>query len=380
MKKTSSLIGLLCSCLILTAQHDSLVWDGATRFYFVHEPSSFTSNENKSLIVALHGGFGSGSQLEKQSLLSEKADHAGFLVAYPDGIKSPLGIRTWNADGCCGYAQKNKVDDVGFLNSLIDSLVIKYKIDPHRVYITGMSNGAFMAYRLACELSSKIAAIAPVAGTMNVSNCSAGQGVPVIHFNSYLDGSIPWQGGIGNGVSSHYNPPLDSVLDIWKSKNSCSPVDTLVNDNNYTHLEWNNCSCGHSQSLYITHDGGHSWPGGKNTIGGDPVSTVINANDLMWDFFKNNTSCINNVPEQISDEWILYPNPANNLLTLNNRIEARSSILTGKIFNQQGQLLKSFFVPEYQNTIKIDISDFPGGSYYLSLITSARTLSFRFIK
>lgn len=317
MEKLKLLVLLLvfASQLSTAQEYDTLTWDGRERYYLVHQPSNYDNIKPVPLVIALHGGFGSGSQLEGQSQLSVKADQEGFMVVYPDGFKNILGIRTWNGGQCCGSSVTNNIDDVGFINTLIDTLTKHYSIDQEMIFATGMSNGAFMSYRLACELSHRIKAIAPVSGSMNTSPCSPQNRVPVIHFHSYQDGSIPYNGGVGSGVSDHYNPPLDSVFEAWSVHNGCKGADTIVNNGQYLHTKWSNCTCGTKNELYITHDGGHSWHGGQETGTGDPVSTHINANDLMWDFFGENTVCWNGIKEPEQDLKI-YPNPSNNRFNL----------------------------------------------------------------
>jgi polyhydroxybutyrate depolymerase len=269
------------------AQYDSIMHSSGYRTYLLHLPPSYVPGDPAPMLIAMHGGFGSGPQLENQSQLSVKADSEGFIVVYPEGVRGNLNIRTWNAGGCCGYAMNNNIDDVGFISALIDTLKDKYSIDTNRVYATGMSNGGFMSYRLACEIPEKIVAIAPVAASMNVISCNPPRPVPVIHFHSYLDQNVPYQGGTGSGTSNHHNPPLDSVMNVWSFINTCHTVyDTLTNDSNLTHIRFGNCTCGSEIHLYLTKDGGHSWPGGNSTGIGDPASMVISANDLMWDFFQ----------------------------------------------------------------------------------------------
>src|SRR5437016_6447484 len=103
--------------------------------------------------------------------LNEKADRAGFLAVYPSGTGRLERALTWNGGNCCGYAMLNKVDDVAFTRGLLDDLAKAVLIDRKRVYATGMSNGAMMVYRLASELSDRIAAIAPVSGPMGTRTC-----------------------------------------------------------------------------------------------------------------------------------------------------------------------------------------------------------------
>ncbi len=207
-----SLLIILTTAGQVFSQYDSIFFDGRYRTYLLHLPSGYNGNDPLAMIIAMHGGFGSAANLQNQSQLSVKADASNFIVVYPEGVKSPLKIRTWNAGWCCGWASRTNVNDVGFISALIDTLIEKYAVDAKRVYATGMSNGGFMAYRLACELPDKIAATAPVAASMSMTDCTPSRPVPVIHFHSYLDKNAPYPGGIGEGPSDHYNPPQDSVM------------------------------------------------------------------------------------------------------------------------------------------------------------------------
>jgi polyhydroxybutyrate depolymerase len=141
--------------------------DGRKRYYLLNLPSNYNEPSDIPLVIALHGGGGKATQMESDYLLTEKANKEKFAIVYPEGVQSDgiLGARTWNAGTCCDYAVEKNIDDVKYISLLIDELLKKYpKLNPKKVYATGMSNGAMMSYRLACELSNKIAAIAPVAG------------------------------------------------------------------------------------------------------------------------------------------------------------------------------------------------------------------------
>jgi polyhydroxybutyrate depolymerase len=167
-------------------------------------------------------------------------------VVYPDGVPSHINIRTWNAGGCCGYAMNNNIDDVGFIDDLLDTLQADFAIDSLRTYATGMSNGGFMSYRLACELSERLAAIAPVAATMTIDVCEPVRAMPVIALHSYLDTSVPYLGGIGDGISGHYNSPMDSVQNAFALRANCTVLnDTIVDDADMTVIRWHDCDCGH---------------------------------------------------------------------------------------------------------------------------------------
>jgi polyhydroxybutyrate depolymerase len=142
--------------------------DGRTRTYLLHTPPGYDRHRRTALVLVLHGATQSPDGAERMSGMSALADREKFLVAYPGGTGRLSRVPTWNAGNCCGYALTHKVDDVAFIRALIDKLEHDYPVDPKRVYIAGISNGAMMSYRLACELSDKIAAITPVEGAQNV--------------------------------------------------------------------------------------------------------------------------------------------------------------------------------------------------------------------
>jgi polyhydroxybutyrate depolymerase len=314
-----SLLLLTLSCLWappqLQAQAGSLVHDGLERTYLLRLPATYDGVTPLPLVIAMHGGFGSGGQLENQSQLTVKAEEEGFIVVYPDGVAAGLlNIRTWNAGWCCGQSVSNDVDDVGFINALLDTLIATHAIDTTRIHATGMSNGGFMSYRLACELAPRIASIAPVAASMAMPACAPTRAVPVIAIHSYLDENVPHLGGQGSGVSNHYNNAQDSVLNAWATYANCQVLnDTLLHDTQQTVVEWSACDCEAVMRLHITQDGGHSWHGGQGTAIGDPPSTTVSANDLMWDFFVDHPlACPVNTglsaPES-TDRVTLNPNP-----------------------------------------------------------------------
>ena len=266
--------------------NSSIQVDGLTRTYTVNLPPNYYEASNLSLVIALHGGGGSGAQFESTNNLTPKANASGFIVVYPDGTGV---INTWNAGRCCGSAMNNKVDDVKFISQLIDKLLADYKINPKKVYATGHSNGGILCHRLACELSNKIAAIAPNGCSMVMSTpCNPARPVPILHMHSKLDQHVPYQGGVGNGVTGISVPPLDSVFTVWSGKNGCTnPNQLSFSNSSYSLTKWLSCSNNSSIHFYLPNDGGHGWPGGlPGGPSSDIPSTAINANDLLWDFFQ----------------------------------------------------------------------------------------------
>jgi polyhydroxybutyrate depolymerase len=269
--------------------YDSMAIDGYNRSYLLNLPPNYNDSTNFPLVIALHGLAGSASQMEEDYGLTARSNNAHFVIVYPEGVRSDgiLHIRTWNAGTCCDFAMEHNVDDVQFISKLIQRLTANYKIDPKKIYVTGMSNGAMMTYRLACELSQQIAAIAPVSGTLLTQQpCTPARMVPVLHIHSAIDTKVPYAGGYG--LANYYFPAVDSTLRVWAGINGCHATPQLITDASlYTQTQYMNCSDNATVQLFLTKDGGHSWPGGLPARqNADAPSAAFNATDLIWDFFK----------------------------------------------------------------------------------------------
>ncbi|SFF44633.1 alpha/beta hydrolase family esterase [Thermoflexibacter ruber] len=268
----------------------SLLVDGIQRTYLLNLPPNYDEATDFALVIAMHGAGGKATQMESDYLLTEKANSSKFVIVYPERVQSSgiLGVRTWNAGTCCDYAVEKQIDDVKYISLLIDELLKKYpKINPKKVYATGMSNGGMMSYRLACELSHKIAAIAPVACSMvTVKPCNPSRAVPILHIHSKLDEKVPYQGGIG--IFGYYFPPVEAGIDTWLRNNQCPAQSKKINVfAQYTHIIWENCLANSTIEVYLTEDGGHSWAGGLHSrVSADVPSKAISANDLIWAFFQ----------------------------------------------------------------------------------------------
>lgn len=263
--------------------------DGRTRTYLLNLPPSYYDTSGFSLVIALHGTAGSAEQCERDYGITEKGNAEGFIVVYPEGVprNGIFGIRTWNAGNCCDFAKDNNIDDVHFITVLIDELVSNYKINPKKVYVTGMSNGAMLAYRLACEIPDKVAAIGSVSGDLvTIQPCSPARPVPILEIHSILDTKVPYEGGIG--LAGYYFPPVDSGLNVMASVNACkTPAQVVIDNSQYKFTKWIDCNNAVTIECYLTQDGGHAWPGGKRSSArSDEPSMVINATDIIWDFFK----------------------------------------------------------------------------------------------
>jgi len=287
-----------------TNYSDSIIFGGLKRTYLIHIPSSHDKTKSTPLLIALHGGGGTGKNMVKLTLdgFDKLSDKKGFVVVYPDGIE-----KHWN-DGRSGEegfrAHKEDIDDVGFISTLIDYLIKKLNIDPKRVYITGMSNGAIMSYRLACELTEKITAIAPVAGNIlqnSYLSCSPSKPISVLSINNVNDPLLPFAGGNITGPFGFKK--LGKVLStsdtirFWVNHNNCSisPVITHERDKDPkdgTRIRkevYGNGKDGTEVILYAIEGGGHTWPSGYQYLNERIVgktSRDMNANEVIWDFFE----------------------------------------------------------------------------------------------
>jgi polyhydroxybutyrate depolymerase len=260
------------------------------RTYLTYRPASAPATA--PLVVVLHGAVGSGKQAEKSYGWDAEADRGGFVVAYPDGVS-----RTWNASpDCCGVAARDQVDDVGFIKALVAAL----RPDPARVFVTGISNGALLTYRLACD-TTLFAAIGPVAGTM-INPCPSPAPTSVIHIHGRDDSTIPYGGGPGrrdNGGTGRLpvkidGPSVPDLIATWRATDSC-PAPKVTTAGVVT-TSRATCPGDRAVELITVAGAGHQWPGsaGPGPLASrllqlDPPSTALNATDTIWQFFATHS-------------------------------------------------------------------------------------------
>lgn len=240
----------------------------------MHVPPRHDGKTPLPVVLNFHGRLSSPSQAEWISEMTPKADASGFVVVYPAGIG-----QTWNGGFCCGQAQSENVDDVGFTRALLDELGAKLCIDARRVFATGLSNGGFMSHRLACELADRIAAVGPVAGHLLLPSCKPSRPVPVIHFHGTSDTVVPYGGGLGMAS-------VESSLAGWAERNGCtgSAKETFARGDAKC-VTWDGCTAGADVTLCTIDGGGHTWPGGPALPGLGKTSKDLDATDAMWTFF-----------------------------------------------------------------------------------------------
>jgi len=278
----------------------TLKYQELSRYYFVHIPPQ--KLDRYALVINLHGGGSQGRGGEEFSEMDKTADKFGFYVLYPNGTgKLHDRLLTWNAGNCCGYAYQHHIDDVGFINQLLDEMIKKYPIDPDRVYVTGMSNGAMMAYYLAEKLPERIAAIAPVAGGRIPDAKMNLKPMPIMHFHSVDDPRALYHGGLGPAFpftnQRVQHPDIDAVLAAWARIDGCESGRKQVDQRQIkkgkitqTARKFIYEDCKEAQLvLWQYNNTGHVWPGGKQNYMQRVLgqsTRVIDANTEMWQFFS----------------------------------------------------------------------------------------------
>lgn len=346
---------------------DSFEHDGITRTYSYYVPASYTPENPVPLMIGLHGTSSSGEEFEQYRDFRPIADTANFIVVYPNGTKI-VGISFWNYGNVMG----STVDDVGFIEALIDTLSAHYSIDQSRVYATGMSNGSFMSYALACQ-SNRFAAIGAVTGSMSTgmyNNCSPAQAIPVLHIHGTADGINPYE---GNSTMKS----IEDVIAFWTNENQCNSVpivteiiDIDVNDNaTVTHYLYENGIDGNTVELFKVENGGHSWPGSPMPNSGEVTCMDFDACKEIWRFFSQYAHPTLGINEQSDDfQFVVYPNPATD--ELNIKLESSKRISKVQLVNSKGEII---YDEKGENIQNLKVYHLHSGTYFITIYSDSGT-------
>jgi polyhydroxybutyrate depolymerase len=274
-------------------REESIEHGGLRRTYRIHVPPSYDGSKPVPLVLVLHGGGGSGLIAERGFGFNPLSDKEGFLVVYPDGVE-----HHWN-DGRIGprFAKIHEIDDVSFIRALIDHLVKNRKIDPRRIYATGLSNGGFLSHRLGWELSDSLAAIATASATLDpgqAAKFAPKNPVHVLQMHGTKDPIIPYEGGECAGDAGQCIA-VPAMIALWVKANGCllpPKVEDLPekDPNDGTSIRRETYAPGEKGAevvLYAINGQGHGWPGRPvNAEVSGPPTKEIEAARLIWEFFK----------------------------------------------------------------------------------------------
>jgi len=279
----------------------SLVHRGIERHYLLYAPRELGQRAGqRPLLLALHGGGGTALGMVRltKGRFNELADEHGFYVVYPQGVG-----RSWN-DGRpdpISRAHAERIDDVAFIQALIDDLRSEHPVDPQRVFATGISNGGLMSFRLGCSIPGMIRSIAPVTASIPsalAQACRDGTGVGLALFNGTDDPLVPYNGGQIRVFGRDRGEVLSTreTVDIWVARNGCAEApersqlaDRSDDGTRVETIAYRSCRSGAEVMLYRIEGGGHTWPGGRQYLRERVIgrtSRDIDASDEIWRFFS----------------------------------------------------------------------------------------------
>ena len=342
----------------------SIQHDGLTRDYILYVPASYTGLADVPLVFNFHGYTSNAFQQMFYGDFRPIADTVGFIIVHPEGTRDNLGNTHFNV----GWGSSS-VDDIGYTSALIDTINAAYAINQNRIYSTGMSNGGFMSYHLACNLSDKIAAIASVTGSMSpaqFTNCIANRPVPILEIHGTADPTVPYTGGF-------ISTDIEDVLDYWVTHNQCDPTPTIfsypdIDPNDGSTAEFIGYADGEAGTV-VEHikieNGAHTWP--SNLLGGPGTNNDVNGSIEVWKFFDRfdlQGEIMSSTSEPVSNisTFKTYPNPIQNRVMVD--------LGTNEVRNYS--LLNSFGLTiaqgELNNNIElIDVSFLSPGMYFMQI-------------
>ncbi len=382
MKYTLPLITLFIPLYLLAQNPIALEFehDGLAREYLLYVPADYTPGDVLPLVFNFHGITSSaGEQYIYTGLLGSMntvADTGHFFVCYPNGVKIPDddGFE-WNV----GFAfSSTTADDVGFVERLIDTLHANYGIDQNRVYATGMSNGGYFAYRLACELSGRIQAVASVTGTIvpgEETQCRPERPVPVLQLHGTADPVVRFNGS-QSGLS------MDDLIKFWTDNNRCFTSDqdvfnfpniNTVDGSTVSKTTYTNCQGDNEVVFYRVEGGEHTWPGSSLTELGVTNQDIVASREI-WEFFRPYSGPIVTSTEDIPQASFalqVQPNPFVDQIQLNTKTEAIQTIIVSDLLGRTVYQNHSLRTPQHQ----IPTTDWTPGLYLLRVETVSGAVS-----
>ncbi|MEZ6012833.1 MAG: PHB depolymerase family esterase [Hyphomonas sp.] len=261
---------------------------GDDRTYDIYVPAS--ASGPLPLVIALHGGGGNSSSMVASAGWVKKAKAEGFIAVFPNGVGRMEKRYTWNAGGCCAFAMTEKSPDVKFIGDLIDAVEASEPVDRQRVYLTGMSNGGMLTFRVAAELGDKLSAVGTVVGAMFEDQPLPKGNMPIVMINAVQDGVVPYDGGMSpmplvrKSQTAPFLPARETAK-RWASWNHCSGEPLAARKASVVTETFEGCT---ADTVFITlEEGGHGWPGGQALRESpEQASGAISATDELWAFFK----------------------------------------------------------------------------------------------
>ena len=255
---------------------------GGIREYLLHVPPGYLASDPVPLVFNFHGFGSDPDQEELLSRMTHAADARTLILVYPRGRDA-----SWNAGLCCGESLRTAVDDVQFVREMLTLIERDYCVDTRRIYATGLSNGGFMAYRLACEMSERFAAVASVSGMLGIRDCRPSRPISVLHFHGTSDTIVPFD---GDPVRAF--PSARETIAQWEAIDQCpSGAVPVARNGDVECASRTRCAAGTEVAFCVVDGGGHTWPGGPSLpfIGLGETTRDVDATEAILDFFARHT-------------------------------------------------------------------------------------------
>jgi polyhydroxybutyrate depolymerase len=274
--------GKTSSIAVGSSANVTMTSDGLQRTYRLHVPAGYDANQMTPLVIDIHGHGGTAGWEERNSNYSALADQQHFLVVYPQGVVGPDGKTGWATYG----KRDPSVNDVLFFSDLLTALQQQLCMDPHRIYVTGMSNGGGMTNLLACQMAGRIAAFTLVSAAIYPipEGCNPTRPVPYMEFHGTSDPIVHYNGG----TALQFLPIMQTMQD-WATRDGCtSGPTTFFQQADVTGFKWTNCQGGVMVEHYRIDGGGHAWPGAMIPASGyGRITQTVSATTLGWQFFQH---------------------------------------------------------------------------------------------
>lgn len=355
-------VGILTTAIAQQTISATITHDSLQRSYILYVPANYSAEAAMPLVFNFHGYTSNATDQMWYGDFRPIADTAGFIVVHPMGTLLQ-GQTHWNVGG---WTTASTVDDVGFTVALLDSLSAQYNIDQDRVYSTGMSNGGYMSFLLACQASDRFAAIASVTGSMTPETynaCNPQHPTPVLQIHGTADATVPYTGAI-------WTRSIDDVVAYWNNFNQCdsealltSYPDQQPNDGSTAEeFLYGNGENGVSTIHVKIDGGGHTWPG--TAFGAGSTNQDFNASLRVWKFFSqydingltNTTGAAREQAPQIPVS--IFPNPSEGIFQIRYDSPRETAI---SVLTLTGQPIYEGIIQN--GSLEIDLVDFPDAMY-----------------
>ncbi|MFH2096483.1 MAG: T9SS type A sorting domain-containing protein [Bacteroidota bacterium] len=365
---------LLVSTGLFAQTSKTVMHGGVSRQYLEYVPAVYNGSEPVPIVICLHG---LGDNMNNFSGIGMHyiADTANFIVITPQALVAYIYTynmgTAWNSGASyMGFVLNQNVDDVGLINKLIDTTMALYNIDTTRIYVTGFSMGGFMCYRLACDMGDRIAAIAPVSGTMGAAlSCSPSDPMPVCHFHGTADSTVTYTG-------NQYGNDPEVAIEYWRNYNQCdaSPIfealpDLAADGRTVEHYTWPNGNLNTEVEFFKVIGGDHEWLF-------QPTNDITYTIEIWKFFMKHSKTFTSSVGlNEEAGGFSISPNPSDGFVNV--QLAGNTGISNIRIYNYTGEVVKE--ISTDRQNISFDGGDLDAGIYIMTVTNGNYRESEKFV-